>query len=327
MSEQPSRRPGSSRISAASCRRRCAPRGSASGTARARVHRRLLGRGVGDQHRSRSGRGRRRDRRTGAGGRVRAEHAVPARGGRGAGGRIADSRPARSTTSASTRAARRRSRLPSSSPASTTCSRGAAPGTCALTPSQLPRGDPVRARHRRSPVHARPRTALLTTTPKQVECYPYRCPFGEGHPCCDLACADDLERVIGEVGADSVSCYIAEPIVAAAGPGLTPPPGYYERIREICRARDPVHLGRGGHRLGPNGQEVRHRALGCGAGHDRHREGALRWLRPAVGGDLLRPGRGRLLGHANTPFLHNLTYEAHPLAAAAALAVIGDHRA
>jgi adenosylmethionine-8-amino-7-oxononanoate aminotransferase len=61
-----------------------------------------------------------------------------------------------------------------------------------------------------------PYTPYLSTTPKQVECYPYRCPFGDGHPCCDLACADDLERVIGEVGADSVSCYVAEPIVAPA---------------------------------------------------------------------------------------------------------------
>ena len=63
-----------------------------------------------------------------------------------------------------------------------------------------------------------------------------------GHPCCDLACADDLERVIDEVGADTVSCYIAEPIVAAAGPALTPPPGYFERIREICDANEILFI-------------------------------------------------------------------------------------
>ncbi len=85
-----------------------------------------------------------------------------------------------------------------------------------------------------------PYLPYLTTTPKQVECNPYRCPLGRGSACCDLACADDLERVIAEVGADSVSCYFAEPIVAAAAPALVPPPGYYERIRAICDANDLV---------------------------------------------------------------------------------------
>jgi len=43
-----------------------------------------------------------------------------------------------------------------------------------------------------------------------------------------------LERTIQELGPDNVSAFIAEPIVGAAAPALAPPPGYYERIREIC---------------------------------------------------------------------------------------------
>jgi adenosylmethionine-8-amino-7-oxononanoate aminotransferase len=168
-----------------------------------------------------------------------------------------------------------------------------------------------------------PYAPYLTETPKQVECYPYRCPFGDGHPCCDLACADDLERVIGEVGADSVSCYIAEPVVAAAGAGLTPPPGYYERIREICRAHDILFVS----------DEVV-----CGWGRTGKTFGIEHWDAEP---DLIVTAKGLSGGYiplsavifsdeiagvfaaANTPFLHNLTYEAHPLAAAAALAVIG----
>ena len=163
-----------------------------------------------------------------------------------------------------------------------------APG--ALTPAQLPRRDPVRARRRRSPSRQAPYTPYLTTTPKQVECYPYRCPFGEGHPCCDLACADDLERVIAEVGADSVSCYIAEPIVAAAAPGpdaaarlLRADPRDLPDANDILFISDEIVTG-----WGRTGKDVRHRALGCRAGHDRQREGALRRLRPALDRDLLR---------------------------------------
>ena len=64
--------------------------------------------------------------------------------------------------------------------------------------------------------------------------YCYRCPFGKTYPECQIACAEDLERTILELGPDNVSAFIAEPVVGAAAPGLTPPAGYYEKIREIC---------------------------------------------------------------------------------------------
>ena len=172
------------------------------------------------------------------------------------------------------------------------------------------------------PARQGPYTPYLTTTPKQVECYPYRCPFGEGHPCCDLACADDLERVIGEVGADSVSCYIAEPIVAAAGPGLTPPPGYYERIREICRTHEILFIsdevvtgwGRTGKKFGIEHWDAEPDMIVTAKGLS----GGYVPLSAVIFSDQV----AAVFSNANTPFLHNLTYEAHPLAAAAALAVL-----
>lgn len=168
-----------------------------------------------------------------------------------------------------------------------------------------------------------PYRPYLSTTPKQVECYPYRCPFGEGHTtCCDLRCADDLERVIGEVGAESVSCYIAEPIVAAAGAGMTPPPGYFERIREICRAHDVLFVsdevvtgwGRTGKSFGIEHWNAEPDMIVTAKGLS----GGYVPLSAVIFSDEI----AAVFEQAETPFVHNLTYEAHPLAAAAALAVI-----
>jgi adenosylmethionine-8-amino-7-oxononanoate aminotransferase len=68
--------------------------------------------------------------------------------------------------------------------------------------------------------------------------YCYRCPFGDTYPDCNLRCAEELERVIKQEGADSISAFIAEPIVGTSAPGLTPPPDYYPLIREICDRYD-----------------------------------------------------------------------------------------
>jgi adenosylmethionine-8-amino-7-oxononanoate aminotransferase len=167
-----------------------------------------------------------------------------------------------------------------------------------------------------------PYQPYLATTPKQVECNPYRCPFGNGHPCCDLACAGDLERVIAEVGADAVSCYIAEPIVAAAAPGLTPPPGYFERIREICDANDILFIsdeivtgwGRTGRMFGIEHWEAEPDMIISAKGLS----GGYMPLSTVIFSDAI----AAVFEGAGTPFVHNYTYEAHPVAAAAALAVL-----
>lgn len=57
---------------------------------------------------------------------------------------------------------------------------------------------------------------------------------GPGRGPCDLSCADALEEAILAAGPETVSAFIAEPIGAAMSAVLVPPPGYYQRIREIC---------------------------------------------------------------------------------------------
>jgi adenosylmethionine-8-amino-7-oxononanoate aminotransferase len=92
------------------------------------------------------------------------------------------------------------------------------------------------------PTRRAPYLPLLAWEPRVAEANCYRCPLGLSYPGCDLACACDLERAVEEVGPDRVAAFIAEPIVAAAGPGMTPPPGYFARVREICDRHDVLFI-------------------------------------------------------------------------------------
>lgn len=45
---------------------------------------------------------------------------------------------------------------------------------------------------------------------------------------------EEFIKTIEKIGSDNIAAFVAEPIVGAAGTALTPQPGYYERIKEIC---------------------------------------------------------------------------------------------
>jgi adenosylmethionine-8-amino-7-oxononanoate aminotransferase len=72
---------------------------------------------------------------------------------------------------------------------------------------------------------------MLHDMPKISPAYAYRCT-----DCANgsLRCADELERVIRWYGPENVSCFIAEPVVGATIGAVPAPPGYFQRIREIC---------------------------------------------------------------------------------------------
>lgn len=55
---------------------------------------------------------------------------------------------------------------------------------------------------------------------------------------CTAACADALDELLRELGAETVSCFVIEPVAGAAGGATVPPPGYLERIRAICDRHD-----------------------------------------------------------------------------------------
>jgi adenosylmethionine-8-amino-7-oxononanoate aminotransferase len=74
---------------------------------------------------------------------------------------------------------------------------------------------------------------LLFPTVKAPSPYCYRCPLGVSPESCGMACADELDRLLGE-NADAVAAVIVEPVVQAAAGMITHPPGYLRRVRESC---------------------------------------------------------------------------------------------
>jgi adenosylmethionine-8-amino-7-oxononanoate aminotransferase len=76
---------------------------------------------------------------------------------------------------------------------------------------------------------------MLRDMPKIGPAYAYRC-----QDCAsgNLRCADELERVIRWHGPENVACFIAEPVVGATMGAVPAPPGYFQRIREICDRYD-----------------------------------------------------------------------------------------
>jgi adenosylmethionine-8-amino-7-oxononanoate aminotransferase len=79
---------------------------------------------------------------------------------------------------------------------------------------------------------------LMQHTPHIAPAYCYRCPFSREPASCALECADELEKTILYEGPDSVSAFMAEPVVGATAGALVPRDGYFQRIREICDRYD-----------------------------------------------------------------------------------------
>ena len=61
----------------------------------------------------------------------------------------------------------------------------------------------------------------------------YRCVDCAHLDACTLRCADDIELRIEMEGAETVAAVFLEPVQNTGG-ALTPPPGYFERVRQIC---------------------------------------------------------------------------------------------
>ncbi|OEH93611.1 aspartate aminotransferase family protein [Bacillus solimangrovi] len=150
----------------------------------------------------------------------------------------------------------------------------------------------------------------------------YRCPFHQKFPECGLMCATELDRVIRKVGADHIAAFIAEPIIGAAGAVIVPPPGYYERVREICNYHNILFIA----------DEVM-----TGIGRTGKMFGMEHWNAEA---DIITLGKGMSAGytpiaatlakdHVLEPILNGSkvvmsghTYSANPQSAAVSLAVL-----
>ena len=165
---------------------------------------------------------------------------------------------------------------------------------------------------------------LLVETTHIAPCYEYR-GRAEGESAHDYGqrVANELEAEILRLGPGSVMAFIAEPVVGATAGAVPSVPGYFPRIREICDRYgvllilDEVMCGMG--RTGTLfaseqdgvAPDIVTIAKGLGAGYQP--VGAM--LCSARIHDAIAQGSGF--------FQHGHTYMGHPMAAAAANAVLG----
>ena len=64
--------------------------------------------------------------------------------------------------------------------------------------------------------------------------YCYRCPDDTRPHHCGLNGAEELERIIHQVGAQHIAAFIAEPVLGTSACGAVPPPEYFPDIRDLC---------------------------------------------------------------------------------------------
>lgn len=168
-----------------------------------------------------------------------------------------------------------------------------------------------------------PFAPLLTASSHIAPCYAYREQRADETPeAYGQRIADELEAEIMRLGERTVMAFLAEPVVGATAGVLPPVPGYFKRIREICDAHGVLlildeimcGMGRTGTLFASEQEDVLPDivtvAKGLGAGYEPI--GAM--LCTATIHDTIAKGTGF--------FQHGHTYLGHPLACAAADAVL-----
>jgi len=159
---------------------------------------------------------------------------------------------------------------------------------------------------------------MLWKNPRVEPHYCYRCPYGKEYPGCDVDCALDLEKKILEEGPETVAAFIAEPVVASAGGGLTPPPEYFPIIRETCDKYDVLLIvdevvtgfGRTGTNMGMD-------HFGVVPDIATFAKGASSAYAP-LAGMAVRGELTDLFKQKEAAFQHLYTFSAHPLSCAVA---------
>ena len=154
-------------------------------------------------------------------------------------------------------------------------------------------------------------------------CYEYRLRYDdESLEEYGLRAADLLEDELLRVGPETVMAFIAEPVVGATAGALTAAPGYFKRIREICDRYgvllilDEVMcgMGRTGSLFACSQEGVAPDILciakGLGAGYQ------------SIGAMLCSDHIYQTIENGTGFFQHGHTYNGHPTAAAAGVAVL-----
>ena len=150
--------------------------------------------------------------------------------------------------------------------------------------------------------------------------YRYRCPYCSEKPECTLRCADEIDAVIRSEDPLTVAAVILEPVQNSAG-SITPPPGYFQRIREICDAHGVLLVadevisgfGRVGDWFGSTRYGIEPDVMTLAKGITS----AYAPLGACVASEkVIEP----FFHEPQTAFLHGITFGGHPLSCAIALA-------
>ena len=163
---------------------------------------------------------------------------------------------------------------------------------------------------------------LLHHWPKIGSPLCYRCPYDLNYPGCKIKCAQALDEIINQVGAQYVSAFIAEPIGGAGTACMVPVPEYYPMIREICDKHDILFID----------DEII-----CGFGRTGKWFGIEHW---GVKPDIITSAKGMTGGYTpmavviidqkigevftrkGAAFIHGFTMEGNPVSATAGLTVL-----
>jgi len=169
----------------------------------------------------------------------------------------------------------------------------------------------------------KPFAPLLVETTHIAPCYTYRGQMpDESEMDYGRRVANELETEILRLGAENVMAFIAEPVVGATLGAVPPVQGYFKRIREICNQYgvllilDEVMcgMGRTGSFFACEQDEIAPDILciakGLGAGYQ------------PIGAMLCSGEIYRAIETGSGLFQHGHTYIGHPVACAAALAVV-----
>jgi adenosylmethionine-8-amino-7-oxononanoate aminotransferase len=134
-------------------------------------------------------------------------------------------------------------------------------------------------------------------------------------------CADDIERIILDQGPETVAAVILEPVQNSGG-CFPPPPGYFQRVREICDRHGVLLVsdevicafGRLGHLLACDRYEYVPDIITCA-------KGISSGYAP-VGAAIISDRLVEPFIDSDQIFLHGMTYGGHPVGCAVALANI-----
>ncbi|AMM94427.1 aspartate aminotransferase family protein [Peribacillus simplex] len=163
---------------------------------------------------------------------------------------------------------------------------------------------------------------LLEDFPSISAPYCYRCPYNSEPSSCKLQCADELETAIQRVGSENIAAFIAEPIIGASAGAVTPPDGYYQRIKEICESYDILFIadevmtgiGRTGKMFAMEHWGVTPDIIALGKGMSAgYTPMAATMISDRVMEPILKGSNSIMAGH---------TYSANPLSAAVSLEVL-----